>query len=380
MKLKIESIFLRFIIPFVVLLLVSGCKSESTEDPGNSPESEGIITVTKAQFKEAGMEIGNAEYRKFESILSVNGIVSAPPDGIAHVSSPIAGIVESINFKRGDHVKKGHILFYVKSNEVIRLQQEFSETNTSMTKLKADLERTRKLNFENINAGKDLLEAETEFNMSFEKFKSLKFQLAALNMDANRILNGHFYHKIPVTSPIDGFVSDQNLVLGQYAEMQNKLVEIIDINKLQLHLSVFESDVENIKIGQKLRFFTVGDKTNYKSAVLKSIGKSVDFENKSILCIAAISSQDKPDIKFNSSVNAQIVLDSKDYKSLPLGSIFKTGEDYYTFTLSKTDADNFYFKVTDVKTGKSSNEYIEIIEPSDIDSVLIKGGFNLRTD
>ena len=51
-----------------------------------------------------------------------------------------------------------------------------------------------------------------------------------------------------VKSPINGSITKQKLLLGQYIELNETPIEIFDTNDLRLSLQVFENAIAEIKI------------------------------------------------------------------------------------------------------------------------------------
>lgn len=123
---KPYKLFLAFCVPLI--FTASGCGNSSKNNIETAVETENLIQVTVKQFEADSMKTGEMALRSFEDEVSCNGYITAPPNGIAQVSAPVSGIVESISCALGDNVKKGQVLAKISSNELMILQQEFAET------------------------------------------------------------------------------------------------------------------------------------------------------------------------------------------------------------------------------------------------------------
>ncbi len=361
----------------LLVLIATGCGKSSKTAQEPAADTINLIQVTLEQFEGDSMKFGSITPQNFDREVSCNGYITAPPNGEAWISSPLAGIVESIKCMMGSYVRKGQTLGYITSNELMALQQEFTETSAKQKRLNADYKRSKSLFDENIGAEKDFLAVESEYKSMQSKYQSLKLRLQLLKLDVVKIEAGELYSAFPLISPIDGYITNQNMVLGQFVEQQKKLVEIIDVNQLQLQLSVFETDIAKIKTGQNIRFRVSGDNTVFHTAKLSAVSKTVNPDTKTILCLAKINTKEGSNLVNNSYVQAKIIVDQKEAKALPSDAILKSGKDYYIFVFDKSDQQGYYLRKEKVETGMVSNGFTEITGNVTFPKILVKGIYNL---
>ena len=57
--------------------------------------------------------------------------------------------------------------------------------------------------------------------------------------------------------------------MGNYANPNDILLEIVDINDLYLNLNAFEKDISNLNKGQKIKFCLANENQFNRSATLK---------------------------------------------------------------------------------------------------------------
>lgn len=360
-----------------VIFIASGCGKSSKNNENKAVESENLIQVTTQQFEAGNMKTGEMIRHSFEDEVNCNGYVTAPPNGIAQVSAPVSGIVESISCAIGDYVLKGKILAKISSNELMMLQQEFAESAARLKRLKLDYERSKSLYDEKIGAEKDFIAIESEYKSMVAKYNSLKLRLQLLKLDVTKIESGDLYAVYPLTAPINGYITSQNLVLGQFIEQQKNLVEIVDVNQLQLQLSVFENEIGKLQPGQNLMFNTVGETSASHSATLTSISKTINPESKTILCTAKITSKKGFNLINRSFVEARIGVNRKEANALPTEALLKSGKDYYVYEIIKSDKQAYFLKKAKVEIGMASDGFTEIISPEKLTKVLVKGVYNL---
>jgi cobalt-zinc-cadmium efflux system membrane fusion protein len=368
------------IIPFVLILLATGCgkSTKTTEDA--TAETDPLIKITINQFQSDSMAIGTISTQTFEDEVRCNGYITAAANGMAQISTPIAGIVESVNCAMGSYVKKGQTLCMITGNELMAMQQEFTETSARLKRLKSDYERSKSLYDEKIGAEKDFIATESEYKAMKSKYMSLKLRLELLRLNVTKIEAGDLYASFSVISPINGFITKQNLVLGQFIEQQKLLVEIVDINQLQIQLSVFEKDIAKLKPGQTVNFSSPGEISFNNKATLVSIGKAVNPDTKTVTCIAAIKNGQQSNLINQSYIEAIIAVNSSEAAALPSEALIKSGKDYYVLIVEKSDNKTYYLRKQKVSIGRISKGYTEITGDIDLTKVLVKGVYNLAAE
>jgi membrane fusion protein, heavy metal efflux system len=371
---SITSIFLLF------LFFNTGCGNSPETKGYDTNDSEQLILLTQKQINSEGIEFGEITKHVFEERVLCNGYIKAPVDGIAKVSTPISGNVENINCVLGDFVRKGQVLCMLSSNEFMNLQQDFAETSAILSRLKVDYERSKTLYNENIGAEKDFLAIESDFTAMTTKYKALKIWLETLKLNVSKIENGELYSTFPVVAPIKGYVTDLDLILGQFTGQQKDLVEIVNIDKLQLQLSIFEDDISKLKSGQLVYFKSLGEQELSHTATLVSIGKAINVDSRTIQCIANISNEVGKEFINRSYVEASLIVNQSEANALPNEAILKSAEGNYVLVLDKSDSEASYLRKVFVTIGRNSDAYSEIITDEFRGKVLIKGVYNLQAE
>lgn len=369
----------RITIYILLILSLLACKNKTAqEEDGN--ETSNLITISQEQFKADQMAIGSASMQCFEDEIACTGFIKASPKGFAKISTPISGIIKSISFKLGDYVKKGQIICELNSNGLIDIQQNFIETKTNLKVDKADYDRTLSLFKDKIIAEKEFLKIESGYKTMLVKLKSLTIKLNMLGLDLSKIEDGNLYVSLPLKAPINGYLTKQNLTLGQFIEQNQQLIEQINTNQLQLEIAVFEKDVNKLQLGQMIYFNNVGDTETVYKAKLTSIGKGIDIDTKSIHCLASIEKKAKSKLIYGSFIQAKIKTNEKDAMALPNDAIIKSGSEYFVLIVDKKNNKNYFLRKEKVTIGSKSKGYTEILEKNDLDKVLVKGIYNISAE
>lgn len=358
----------------LILIVLSACNKGSKQSSEESTD-ESLVEITAEQFNRANMLLGGITKETFRDEVVAKGILQAPSDATAKVSAPVSGTVKSIRLKIGDYVKRGQIICTVGGNDFMSLQQAFAESAAAFQKAKADYERMQLLRAENIGAKKDYVSAESLFKSAQASYNALKARVQSLNVNTSQIENGQMYSSFPVVSPIEGYVTNTGVVVGQYVDMTNEIAEVVNTNKLQLKLSIFEIDIPKIKEGQRVRFNISGHPDQELQGTIITVGKGINPDTKSIDCIAQIDEESKSRLVSQSYVEAKVEVDSNEAMALPTTAVQKVGEEYIVFVVESSDEQSYKLRKTPVKVGKSNNDYFEIISGVDFDSnnIVLKG-------
>lgn len=367
------------LILFSILLLISACNNDSPETQAESSDHN-MIVVSHSQFVTNKMTFGEIQEKPFVDILNCNGNVVAKSQGVAIISPFVAGLVNKVYVKAGDKVSKNQAIFEISGNDFIDIQREFSEIASKLKRLKSEYERKEYLFKQNVGSEKDFITAESEYKGMNASYSALKMKLQLMGLEPDKIENAQYYKFYTINSPIDGYISNINVSLGQYAEQQLNMAEIVDTKSLHIVLNIFAKDISSLKNGQKVVFTLSGNSDVVYEANLYSIGKMVDDVSKTVQCFAEISNLDSANFVNNSYIEAKIRIRESLVKSVPEESIVKSDGENYIIELVKDADDNYYFKTLQVELGRMNNGFIELLNDVKPSKILVKGAYNIGVE
>jgi len=360
---------------FFATWISCGKKSAGTTQDQN--ESDSLITITQAQFDAMGMALGVPQQVTFRETVKVNGKVVASVNGQAQITSRVSGTVKSIHREIGDYVPAGSVICSIESNDYITLQEEYNAVSNSYRMAKANYERLSALYRDSIASKKDFQMAESAFKSIAAQYEALTQRLNLLKADAKEIENGKIFSILPIRAPIGGYVTQINCVIGEYVTPEKTLMTLVDIDKVYLQLNVCEKDIAALAVGQKVEFYNPNNPDSIYSAQLSKIGKAIDPEKKSIVCIADILSPRKSDFVNDMYVEAQIITGERQAVGLPEEAVVKVGEEYRVYALQGKEGDNYLFKSVKVSVGEQSSQNIELTGDVPQGQLLVRGVYSM---
>lgn len=374
--------YLKYILFITVAVFLFSCKSSSNETAELLPEqvSEDIM-VTKAQFEGLKMTLGSITEHTFDQVISATGKIEVENNAKAIVSSHIGGFVQNMPWKIGQKVNKGALLFTLSSTEAIDIQQKYMESKAQLAYLKAEAERQDILAKENAVANKNAMKANVEYKVMISTFQSLKEKVKLMNMSTKDIENGQFSASIHIYAPITGYISAIHVNKGAFLATSNIALEIVNADEKHLVLDVFEKDVMNIKVGQKISFTIPETGTKIYRATVIIIGKMIEDEKRTVEIHGHLDKTDA-NLLAGMYVEAKIITDSAVKPAINHDALVKLDDKYYVLVMKKQEGENYYFVKNEVKVRQEKNGFFEI-ENNDIPvdaKILTKGAFDVMTE
>jgi membrane fusion protein, heavy metal efflux system len=380
-----HSKFLPIGIFALMLSLFSGCGSpESSDGEGievsQAPEGSQEITLTEVQFTTMMMEWGSPVKGEFSTEINVQGMVKVPVEGMREISAYFGGYVSDLKLVEGQAVRRGEVLFNLENPDFIKLQQEYLETTSQLTYLKAEFERQKTLFGEQISAQKNFLKAEADYQGTLARSQSLKKQLSLININADQLTPDNIRSKVPVFSPINGFVEDVFAVPGQFLPASGKALSLLNKDHLHIELILFEKDASRIHVGQKVLFIQPDQPTNEILAKIHVVGQSVN-EQRQITVHADLEDESEGKILFPGMfVQARVQLDPRESWALPEDALVEVDGAYFVLVQKAKSDQGYQLERIKVNPGARTRSMIAI-EPveglTESSVVLVKGGFNL---
>jgi cobalt-zinc-cadmium efflux system membrane fusion protein len=359
-----------------VCLIMASCGHNKKNDTTAEVQSD-LISLTGDQFTTGDMATGEPVKMKFDESLECSGKIVIEPSGTIMISTPVPGLIRQIECKEGGDVNAGQLLFVLGGNDFLELQKDFAETENQMRRIRSEYERVKSLYDEKVGSEKDFIMAESEYKAANAKYSELKMKLKMLGLDETKITDGNFYSSFSLRSPINGYLSGIDVAVGQYADQQTPLAELLDINKMELRLSVFEKDLGNLEKDQKVVFKLPGKNNKTYSATLNSIGKDVDPESKTIYCYADIDDRRNAKLVSNAFVEASVITKSDSVTAVPEDAVIKSEGNSYLLEIVKNENGNYYLKKIKVSPGRIYNGFVELIDQPETGKIITKGAYNI---
>jgi cobalt-zinc-cadmium efflux system membrane fusion protein len=349
-------------------------------------EESKLLVLTTAQMKNVGIETGPIEQQNLEAVVKANGQLAVPPQNKADVSILSGGIISHINVIEGQEVRQGQMLATINNQDLVKIQQDYLTAKNNFSYVEAEFNRQSQLKAEGAGTGKSFQAAEATFHAERARLTGYETQLKQLGIRAGQITNGRLVSKFPVLSPINGTVGQITANTGAFVQPGTSIMEVVDNSKIHCDLTVFEKDLMQVRVGQKVTFQLTNQENQLITGRINGINKSFENESKGVIVHAVINNSQHKNLIPGMYVTALISTGSHLASAVPVEAVVRSGGKQYLFVVAEgNNAKNekgLSFKKVEVSTGISALGYIAImpIQPLQPDAhVVLKGAFYLES-
>jgi cobalt-zinc-cadmium efflux system membrane fusion protein len=357
-----------------IVLLLASCGSSSVEKKMDPAIQSQTVTLTPAQAKNANLSLGKIEKKPISRILNVSGKIDVPPQNMVSVSVPLGGYLKSSQLLPGMHVRKGEVIAVMEDQQYIQLQQDYLIGQAKLKYTEKEFERQRELNMSKATSDKIFQQAEAEFTTQKVTVKSLSEKLKLIGIDPLRLTESTISKSINLLSPIDGFVTHVNVNIGKYAQPSEVLFELVNPTDIHLALTIFEKDLDDIFIGQKLLAFNNRNPEIKHACEVILVGKNLSADrNAEVHC--HFEKYDETLIP-GMFMNAEIEIKNQISDVLPDESIVIFEGKNYVFVQLTSNV----FTMAEVQTGVSQGGFTEILQGANSinnKNIAVKGSYTL---
>lgn len=342
----------------IIIILLSviymGCTHTESKPADQQKDETTIVNLTDAQIKNAGIETGVPETRSMNSVLKLSGMVEVPPQSLVSVSFPLGGYLKTTQLLPGMPVKQGENIAILEDQSFIQLQQDYLISKTKLQYLQQEADRQRVLNESKANSDKVLQQTEADLQSQKILVKGLYEKLQLIGISPDRLNENNISRAVAIHSPITGFVSKVNVNIGKYVTPTDVLFELVNPDDIHAALTVFEKDISQLKIGQKVTISLVDKpQTKYEAKIIL-ISKSLD-ENRSATIHCHFEKEDHSLLP-GMFLNAFIETSNNITIAVPDEAVVRYANKFYVF---EEKAKN-QFEIKEVEPGVNENGYTEI--------------------
>jgi len=306
----------------------------------------GYKYYTNKKANEAAATVKTATVGKgdLQSTVSATGALSAVDN--VDISSKITGRIVGVYVAENDHVEANQLLVKLDdtSLKATELQKEATLEDAKLT-----LDRDADL----VSKGAISQQTYDTASMSYKVAKAAYEQAVSNTNDTN------------IYSPIAGYVIGKPTPVGQTISSgistPQVIMSVATLDRMQIYLKVDESDIGQIKVGQKVNFTVDAypDKTFTGDVTLISRSATTTNNVNYYTCYVDVDNADGLLFPTMTARSTVIIGETKDALTVPITCLRTKGKDKYV-------------QVYDEKTGQSKDVTVQVVMTGD-DRVAVKG-------
>jgi len=328
---------------------------------GEEEHVEGEIHLTKEQIKTMNIQFGDFSQIKINDYVSTTGTLGLPPNALNSVSAKASGFIKnSKKYVEGSYVKKGVIMAYLENPEFIQHQREYLEVAAELVFDNQELARQKTLVESNAGIEKNVQRLQSEVNRKTATLKGIAKQLAYLGINVDDLSPDNIVERIPIYSPMGGYITSIKMHNGMYVSPELELMEIVNEKHLHLELDVFEKDIANVKEEQRISYTVPALGNQVYEGEVHVLGKEFNTENKTVRIHGHLEKV-RPKFIKDLFVEAKIWLNDQTVQALPEKAIIKDGASSYIYVANnQTENDELKFEQIMVMPGTTDKGFTSV--------------------
>jgi RND family efflux transporter MFP subunit len=260
MKLKVKWIALTLVAVLLAAGAVKMVTSKNAQKQNLQAQQAAQANAPSVQL--VGKDVLDVQEIELQQGLAISGQIKAVNS--AFVKARVAGELRELSVREGDFVKAGQIIGRIEATEYLsRVRQ--AEQQAQAAKAQVDI---AKRSFENNRALVDQgFISKTGLDASSSSLAGA--QASYLAAQAGADLAQKSLDDATVRAPISGQISQRLVQSGERVAIEARMVEIVDLSRLELEISLAASDSVFVKVGQKAQLNVEGNGQSISATVAR---------------------------------------------------------------------------------------------------------------
>ena len=325
------------------MLIMSACSSQTKHQTNPSADTAIMVTLEKPMANN-------------QEALNISGQVEAVQS--ANISTKIMGVINTINVKVGDHVKKSQVLATISNDDIVakkaQAAAQVTEATAALQNAQKDFDRYTILYHQQSASAKELE------NVTLQ-FVSAKSRLEQAHQMVNEVNSMLSYTKL--TAPFAGTITQKLAEAGSMANPGSPILAVEGSGNYQVSASVPEYEISNLSNGQKVKLL-VSAINKILEGTVTQISRSSQFTGGQYLIKIAIAEKQQGGLfggmytNIAVPVKKQIQTNSEnDHIMVPLSAIQNKDELTGLFTLGNNNTALLRW----VRLGKTEGTMVEVL-------------------
>ena len=350
---------------------------------GHDEHGEGkVVHLKPEQMKAANIQLAKVEVRKETAVLEATGQILAADDRQARVGVRVPGRITALKAAVGDRVKKGQTLAVVESPELGRAKSDYVSAAAAARLARENAAREKQLFEKKISAEVEWRKAEAEAVRTAAELQAAENRLHALGVGESALPGEvkHFTSTFGAISPIDGVVVERGVTLGEMVNPEKTLFLVMDLSKVWLIVDVFEKDVAQVALNQKVKVSVAAYKEEQFEGQVSYIGAVVEPRSRAVKVRIEL---DNPSGRLKPGMFARVSMadtkgDEHEHLFVPVEAVQRTEQGAIVFVPGDEPGE---FVPRPVKTGHEAGTSVAIDSGLTAgEQVVVSGSFILKSE
>lgn len=318
---------------------------QSMSDMGSAPVPGLVpVTIEPQRLQLIGIRTGFVEKRSPDGQIDITGFVTPDETRIKNVNVRISGwVVDLFVNETGQYVKAGEPLLSVYSQDLYQAEQDYLAARDASKKENGDATLA--------DMRQQLLDAAAQ-----------RLQLLGLTSDdIDKLGQGDLpSSQMMLRSPFSGYVLEKNVLPGQYLTPDQNLFTIADLSNVWVLGDVYEQDIPYVRQGQTAQMTLTAFPGESFEGKIAYVYPQVSQNTRTMKVRIQFPN---PSMQLRPGMYAKVEINRDGDKALvvPSDAVLDNGNVQYAFVVH----DGNHFEPREVKTGRASDDYIEVLSGLD---------------
>jgi cobalt-zinc-cadmium efflux system membrane fusion protein len=204
------------------------------------------LTLTAEVIRDAKIRTEPASKQVLAETLALPGEITADPDRMATVASPVSGRLERVQFREGSTVKKGDALATLRVPDIARAKADYAASQAKSLAARGNSQRLSELAAKGLASEQEVSSAQADAAALQAQSRAADELLRAIGSGSTTINS-----ELTLRAPLAGVVIFRNAVVGQPVATDQTIATIADLSEAWFLARVFEKDLGRLRTGTR---------------------------------------------------------------------------------------------------------------------------------
>lgn len=229
------------------------------------------LALTPQVVEDAKIRTEPVSKQVLAETLALPGELTADPDRMATVASPISGRLERVNFREGSAVRKGDALATLRVPDIARAKADYAVAQAKSLAARSNSDRLNELATKGLASQQEVMSAQADADALQAQSRAADELLRAIGAGSNAINS-----ELTLRAPIAGVVIFRDAVVGQPVTADRTIASIADLSEAWFMARVFEKDLERLKTGARTEVHLNAYAEQRFEGTVEYIGRQID--------------------------------------------------------------------------------------------------------
>ena len=340
----------------IVLPAALGCAKPKHEEVSDTAAPDSVIHLPASALSSGEVSVETLRLQPLADTLVVNGQIQPKSLNLAHVSTRVAGSIQTVQAIIGDHVRRGQVLATIYSPEFSAAEGDYLLAHERAEAAHGD---------------------GAEFRSIAQSARQRLELLGAGTEDLDRLDRTHeVIPFLPLRSPIAGVVTEVEAGVGRQVPAGTDLFGVVNLREVWAVVDAYERDMSRLSVGQAARLTTTAFPERTFSGRIASLEGSFKEATRTLDVRLEVSN---PELKLRPGmfVSARIATGTTHGALVVDASAVQSQGDSKVVYIALTDS-TFVVRPVSVRSlGGNRAEILAGVRPGE--RIAMRGGFLLKS-